>query len=369
MIKLLQGLLALLLLAAPLARAQETALPPPPPLDPAAVRSVMRHAVEDVIRPGYADLARDAEAMKDRMERLCAAPSPEGLTAARDGFVTLTDAWARIEIVRIGPALEDSRFERILFYPDRKGLGLRQIQALLRDEDPAATQLSSLADKSVAVQGLGALDYLLYGEGSDSTATEAGAYRCRFAQAVAANVARVSTALSDGWSAPDGIGSAMIGFGPESPLFRTPDEAATALLGILVHGAEAVRDQRIESFYRGPDRQSFPRQALFWRSERTFPMIAGNLEGLRALFDGSQIATLLPSDPLGTADSIDFLLSNMARTARGMEPQAEAVLADPAQRQRLDYLLLSGKDLIQRLDGELGGAIGLSAGFSFQDGD
>jgi predicted lipoprotein len=42
-------------------------------------------------------------------------------------------------------------------------------------------------------------------------------------------------------------------------------EAITALLGILVHGAEAVRDQRIETFYRNGG-IARPKSAVFRRS-------------------------------------------------------------------------------------------------------
>ena len=57
--------------------------------------------------------------------------------------------------------LQDNRFERILYYPDRKGLGLRQVQALLAEQDASVLAVGALEGKSVAVQGLGALEFVL----------------------------------------------------------------------------------------------------------------------------------------------------------------------------------------------------------------
>ncbi len=68
----------------------------------------------------------------------------------------------------MGPAREDNRFERLFFWPDRRGRGLRQVQGILAEEDETATDPATLYQKSVAVQGLLALDFVLSGEGNET---------------------------------------------------------------------------------------------------------------------------------------------------------------------------------------------------------
>src|SRR5690606_18535738 len=123
-----------------------------PVLDAAKVRAVVANAVDDFIRPSYRDFHTAAGKLATGMQDLCAAPSPETLQSAREAFAEAAAHWARIEIVRTGPALAENRLERILFYPDRKSTGLKQVQALLAEPDEAATDIANLPGKSVAMQ-------------------------------------------------------------------------------------------------------------------------------------------------------------------------------------------------------------------------
>jgi uncharacterized protein len=130
-----------------------------------------------------------------------------------------------------------------------------------------------------------------------------------------------------------------------------------------------VRDQRIETFYKGEDSQTFPRQALFWRSGNTWTMVEGNLEGLGQLMHVSGMVALLPDDQTSIIGSTDFILKSMLRVTGEMNSDIEAAVSDDSQRQKLDFLLVNGRDLIGRLNDQYGGAIGLTSGFSFSDGD
>src|SRR5690606_22737995 len=98
----------------------------------------------------------------------------------RAQFPAVVTAWSRIELYRFGPLMAQNRSDRILFWPDRKGIALRQVQAILADKDEAALAPETLARKSVAVQGLGALEFVLHGTGSEDLATPDGAFRCDY---------------------------------------------------------------------------------------------------------------------------------------------------------------------------------------------
>lgn len=342
-------------------------LPAAAGLDAGKARAVLARAVDEGIRPGYRAFRADAVAMAEAMKTLCAAPSADHRAKADKAFAALVAGWGRVEIVRLGPALEKNRFERVLFYPDRKGLGLKQTQAILKAEDPAA--LTSLSGKSVAVQGLGALDYVLAGSGAEALLSGKDSYRCRFGAAIADNIADIAGELDAAWAAPGGIADNIRNPGPDNPLYRTEAEAMTALLGIFVHGAETVRDQRIEPILRGAEAEMRPRAALFWRSRNTWTAVTANLDGLHTLWTKAGMASLLPEDAGSVSSSITFVMKSMRALAARLEPDMERLAADPAGRGRIDYLLVNGRDLILRLSDDYGKAIGLGAGFSFADGD
>ena len=65
----------------------------------------------------------------------------------------------------LGRSRRKTRLERILFWPDRKSIGLKQVQAALAAKDTSITDAGKLKGKSVAVQGLGALEFLLVRDG------------------------------------------------------------------------------------------------------------------------------------------------------------------------------------------------------------
>ena len=360
------------LLALPLgfgpAMAQESPITPGV-LDTAKVPGVMAKAVDGFIRPGYHRFHDSATAMTSAMGALCAAPSPTSLEAAKTAFGSVVDAWSRIEIVRVGPVLEGNRFERILFFPDRKSTGLKQVQAALAKADESATSMETLKDKSVAMQGLSALEFVLYGTGFESLATEKDGYRCRYGAAIAANLQRLGGELAAEWDAPDGVAAAWKTPGPDNPIYRDEAEAAKELLGVLVHAAETVRDQRIESFYKGDAAKALPRQAIYWRSGNTFRSITANIEGIRDLMDQSGMVDLLAEDNRSVVSSTDFVAHSLSRVSGDIEPDVEKALATPEQVAKLDFMLLNSRDLILRLNNDLGGGIGLAAGFSFSDGD
>lgn len=350
------------------AAAQDASLAPPT-LKSEAIPAVMEKAVDGFIRPGYHRFRDASAALETDLRALCAAPSADALDVARGAFDDTVAAWSTIEIVRVGPVIEANRFERILFYPDRKSTGLKQVQAILAKPDESATSVETLKDKSVAMQGLGALEFVLFGTGSDGLVEEKEGFRCRYGAAIAGNLVRLGGELADAWDKPDGIQDAWKHPGPDNPEFRDGREAITALLGILVHGAEAIRDQRIETFYKGEENNTFPKQAIYWRSGNTFTAIHGNIEGLRSLMKESGMVDLLNDDSRSIVSSIDFVSKSLVRVADDINPDVEAAVSDPAERAKLDFLLLNSKDLILRLNNDYGGAIGLAAGFSFSDGD
>lgn len=349
--------------------AQEADTAPAATLPDAEVTKVMTAAVDGFIRPGYDAFHQSAEKMTAAMKTLCETPSAANYGAAQTAFRDAVVSWAHIEVVRVGPVIEQNRFERILFYPDRKSTGLKQVQAVLSKSDETAADPDTLGTKSVATQGFGALEYLLFGTGSETLASEKNGFRCRYGAAVAGNIANVAKELSDIWDAPDGIQKAWEQPGPDNPAFRTGGEAMTTLLGILVHGAEAVRDQRVETFYKGADKAKFPKQALFWRSENTWPAVKGNLEGLSALLETSGMVNLLQEKDRPVVTEIQSKLKSMIDLSGTITPDLEKAVSDETERRKLDTLLADGKDVITKLNDGYGGAIGLSSGFSFADGD
>jgi len=338
-------------------------------LDDAKAKQVMANAVDGYIRPAYRDFHDKAEALTFETGKFCAAPDEEGLTAVKARFADAVSSWGHIEFLREGPVMQQNRLERILFYPDRKSTGLKQVQALLANPDDSVTVATKLKDRSVAIQGLGAFEFLFYGTEPAAIVAEENRFRCRYGLAIAGNVEIISGELQSAWDAPDGIARDWKAPGADNPIFRDSKEAVSALIGIAVHGVEMVRDQRVKHFYKGRDSKVSPKLAVYWRSDLTMPALAANVDGLAKFWKATDFALIMDPDMGSLADSAHFDLRASATALGKMgQPTAER-LKDNSYLGRLDFIEFNLKDAMTRIDKDVGGAVGLGAGFSFADGD
>jgi predicted lipoprotein len=331
--------------------------------------AVVQAAIDGFIRPGYAALSERTGSLDAAVEALCAAPSAGKLDAAREHFRAATDAWSAIETVAFGPITEDNRLERLLFWPDRKGIGLRQVQAAIAGSNADAADPAKLATMSVAMQGFGALEFVLFGTGSDTLAAPGDPYRCRYGAAIAANVAAIAGDVEAAWRRPDGFAREWANPGPGNPLYQNGDEAVTQLLKVFVNGLEMIRDVRLAGFLGEHAEGDRPRQAIYWRSAGTARSLTADLAGMKALFDISRLGEQLSPDTHWIAESIDFEFDNAVAAGRAADGPIADVLKDPIKRGKLDYLRIVTSSLSDLFGRRLSAAFGLTAGFSSLDGD
>lgn len=330
---------------------------------------ILTKLLEQYIRPSYGNFEQQTSLLVDKTQRLCRQPSAAQLSIVKQQFAKSALSWARIEWLRIGPVMSNNRLERVLFYPDRKGTGLRQVQRALGNEDKTVLQPDRLAKKSVAMQGLGALEFLLFGTGYETLIDSDHKFRCLYGLAIAENLHQIAVEINQGWQDGTKFAAYWVTPMPDNPLFRTDLEALNRIIGTIIHGLEAQRDVRIGAFLKENSDQDRPKSALFWRSNLCLAMIAEGLSGLKDIYQASGLAEFIPADRSWLKSSIAFELNQSVRTAQGFDGAVGLLLKDADTRERLAYLRLVMGFAIERLDGAVAPALGLQAGFSFGDGD
>ena len=332
-------------------------------------KDVLHAAVVEVIRPNMLRLDDRARGLENAMVALCAAPSAEGVAIASQQFADVVTAYGKIDFLRIGPLMEDNRADRLLFWPDRRGIGLKQVQAILAEEDAAATDLAGLKGKSVAVQGLGALDYVLFGSGAETLTSTTGAFRCAYGRTIAANIAGMAEEMVAGWYLPGGIADHLQAPQPDYADYRSETEAMEALVGLVAHGLEGLRDKHLLPFMASADGPAKPKLAVFWRSGATMAFVRANMDGMGELMARSGVARAVDEANQGLDNSIQFEFRNATRALDLVTLPVEAAVADAKQAQALKYLVLVTGSLQAMVGEQLPTALGLSVGFSSLDGD
>ncbi|KKB75825.1 hypothetical protein VW35_18825 [Devosia soli] len=350
--RLLRALLAAVLLVSP-AAAQV--------ISPS---EMLRSSVSNFIRPQTKAFAARADELTSAMGALCENAMPVDLRLAQDAFAKAAAAYGRVEFLRLGPLMDDNRADRILFWPDRKGIGLRQVQQVLAEKDASATELEGLQGKSVAVQGFGALEFVLFGTGFEALTSPDGAFRCTYGQAISQNLAQMAGEMSEGWADPEGIAKRLTQPEPGYSDYRTTTESLETVVGLVSHGIESLRYTRINPFIAKGDGKANPKQALFWRSNQTIPMLRANLDGLRGLIELSGIIT-----DATLSGKVSAAFDRAEAAADKVTLPVEQAVADPAQAAALNDLVVATQELQRLIGEELSATLGLSVGFSSLDGD
>lgn len=332
---------------------------------------IVGDVIIDFIRPATTALHARANTMRAAANALCEKPDAVALDVARNEFSALVKDWGQVELLRLGPLTQDNRLERMLFWPDRRGRGLKQVRDIVRTGDETALKVATLSEKSVAVQGLLALEFTLFGDGSTTLASSEGAVRCDYMQAIAENIVNLSGDIEAAWydEGPQAISTLWQNPSDSNPLFRDGREQLSALFKIVGGGLEIVSVQRISPFLDESFEKAKPKSALFWRSDNTVNAVAANFAGLEAIMESADLAGALDGDAIRTADSVFFEFGNAARTLEAINKPTEDIAASEDDYAKFGYVNIVARSIEKIMREQLSPAFNLSSGFSSLDGD
>jgi predicted lipoprotein len=227
-----------------------------------------------------------------------------------------------------------------------------------------------LQEKSVALQGLVTLEFVLFGTGSEVLAGGAPqSFRCRYAHAIAGAIRNVAQQSAAEWRSPNGIAQRLIAPGLADPDYRSVREVLEEFVGALSHGLEGIRDTQLLPFLGREDEKPRPRSAPLWRSNSTVVLITEGMKGITTFVEKTGIALAAPEQGKFIHDAIAFETRNIARARDAITGSVEEALADPHQLQGYEYLVVLTQSLQALIGEQLSAALGLSVGFSSLDGD
>lgn len=361
--------------AAPCARAE-------PAMDD--YRKLNAALVERHVVPRYKALTAATAALSDIAEKFCAAPDDKGLAALKAAFQEAVDAWQGIQHVRFGPIDLFMRSMRVAFWPDPRDTGGRQLDQILTQRDRAAIDPKGFGDHSVAVQGLPAMERLLYDEGAAKAFEGGGAtarFRCAFAVAVSKNIAKIAADVLTDWTAGDPPFAKVI-VAADGPIYRTPKESTLELFKALHTAVELVADHKLKKPMGPVAKRARPSLAESWRSGHSLENIRVNLAAAEAMYLGEGegegggdgdggFSTFVTG--VAHKKELDDLLRRAFKqtraTAAAIEgPLKEAILAK-GQRPKVEQLQKEAAALKQLLARDLTEALGIPLGFNALDGD
>jgi len=313
--------------------------------------------VEEVLIPAYSRLSQETEHQERLWTNLCAGTNVIKVDAVRRAFHQTSDAWAAVFNWDVGPMTLLLRRDRFYHWPERRNAIDKGLTKLLSAQDQRKLEPSVFAGASVAVQGLPALERLLYGP-SDVTQDD---WACRVGQAIVRNLNAIAQGAVNEWR-DDVFGFIQRGE-PHPIYFGDPRETSNSFFTGLLTGYAIIKDQKLLPVLGESAQKAKPNLTEGRRSGRFLRNLRLNMEGL---FRVDQVfATHLPPDAAVTlaADKEDLL-----RSLEQLEP-LETSVYDPVQRDRyagvIRNLTSYRASIIQLFTTHLG----VKVGFNSLDGD
>jgi predicted lipoprotein len=348
--------------------AQAPSSVPPPPAD---VLTRMTISAVDTYILGALDRWKASTAgYGATLAQYCRAPSADGRTELRTGFADLLVAWAGVDFLQFGPLARDARADRYAFWPDPHGTGERQLRQFLAQRDPAILAPGALAKQSAAVQGLPALERLVF-DGSDALASAATPipFRCDLAKAVAANLGAIADAVVAEWQGDRGWRALMLAPTHDNPVYIKADEPVVELMKALISGLERLSDQRI-SPARGPMPQAArASRAPYAMSGATPAYWRASADSLTRFAEALGLTGLVPPDKAAMASDAATQWTKLHDALAAAGNDLEAALTSPGPRAKLGDALTTLQRLKTLFGTEIPATVGLTTGFNALDGD
>jgi predicted lipoprotein len=317
----------------------------------------------DVVTPAFRSLAGETKKLAQAADDFAAQPSQDGFAAVRVAFDSVSDAWMQAQFFRLGPLGAQQRSDRFAYWPERRPIIDKQLSALLAKADPETLSEEKFGQSSVAVQGLPALERLLYGDTARQVLSAGPEQKARIAviKAIAHNLDSLARELAATWEKAQS----------DPKLFaQDPNEATAQLYAGLMTGLQIVSDQKIA----GPRGQTVdkakPKSAEQWRAGRSLKNITLNLTALRDATTGpSGFVSLLGADQAALKTEIAEAFDAALKAAEAAPEPLDTAVTDPEGRKKVGALLIAVNHVRDVLNQKVPPAIGISLGFNEMDGD
>ena len=329
-------------------------------------QAVSQALTDGVLLPAYSAWHEADRQLAVSAQGFCA--GTQNLAETRRVFLSAQSAWAGVQPALIGPLAEGNRAWQIQFWPDKKNLVARQVEALINTK-PALTP-ADLDKASVVVQGLTASEYVLFDPAIDLVNAEQKARYCPLLIAIGQHQNKLAADVLSQWQGQNGIGAQLKHFPNER--FADAQEAVAELLRTQVNALDGLKKKLGTPLGRQSKGQPQPYQADAWRSNASLTNLAASLASAEQLWTGAEqdgLHTLLSREHSDLKTRIDAAYRDTRQRLEAAQRPLSEMLRDETGLQEANALYDSLNTLHRLHEAELAKALGIQLGFNAHDGD
>lgn len=309
------------------------------------------------IGSGYQQLADQSAELSGRLSHLCPAPDEKqtGVTQLKSAWRDALIAWQAVRFVDFGPIEQNSRAWQIQFWPDRKNLVGRKVDAWLKRTDEASP--SAIAEAGVAMQGLPAMEYLLFDERFQQSETPGWPKRCALLKPIATHLKTITRQLASDWQAYGNF-------------YRDQGDLTARTAESAMNAVEHLRSRRLgAAMGLGGNTNRNPYLGDAWRSGASLTAQQASLSGLSTYFFPGLKRLLSARDQTGLFDDLTTQTNDTLSEYRSVEQPMTSLLKSDSGYRILQGLYIELSQLEPLLIGRLASALDIQRGFNSSDGD
>lgn len=330
------------------------------------------------ILPAYRDFLAASRQLREATTTFCSATeqSTDTYTVVRSAWRNTATTWAGIQSLQFGPLLVDNQAWKVQFWPDRKNLIARKVEALIKEDAPI--DVARVEKASVVVQGLSALEYLLFDDiaGQLSRYQQADSQRrCDLLIAASAHLEGVAIFLHTAWQSDGGNYAATFSQpGNNNQEYPEAKVAIGTLLDSLVYGLELIKRDKLERPLGLAETGTQIYLLEWWRARYSRAAIVANLSALHQLFsagEGFGLDDYLQQVVDGTdlAKAIDQGFRHVISQASEIETPLFDAPSSPETLAQAKALSDTITELEVRIKKEIPPLLGITLSFNSSDGD
>ncbi|OYY86033.1 MAG: peptidase M75, Imelysin, partial [Rhizobiales bacterium 35-66-30] len=323
--------------------------------------------IETWLLPRYDALAALTARQDEDWRAFCAKPTAEGVATLTRDFRAAGDAWAQVSFVTFGPVILALRADRFNLFPDKRNAVSRSIPELLADPDDARLQADRFPRLSAAVQGLPALERVLFepNAAQDLVSGPQAARRCQLGAAIALNLATIAKEIRTGWGTETAGLLAEVKSGTGDKVFLPdPAQVPSLILTDLAGAYQRVVDQGLIAVLGKSLEEAKPQSGEGRRAGREAAVLQQMVTSANAL--GTQLAADLPEPAKG---QVLARFAAAQKAVDGLPADLGAAAADPKRRKLLENAVTEVKAAQKAVVDPLAAKLGVPLGFNALDGD
>lgn len=307
--------------------------------------------LQEVIQPEYSRFIDSSKTLQSNATAFCSQPDETRFRTLRDQWRTTMGDWQRAEAV--GQIYLEDNMDgwRFQFWPDKKNLVGRKVEQLLTKELP-----DTLGGESVIVQGLSALEYLIFDPKAGSWVSLGSEQRCALLQTVSRTMVENATSINHNWYEPGEFYLKITSTEPDKQV-NVP---------VLVLNSLDVLVSRLIREINLPLGKSQANHYLAesWRSGQSLTNLSTSLDMAQSMIDFVKV------NSKSSGDEWSDLQTSM-RALKGSLDQLPASFALAHEQYGRDKLLEVSKELeaVRGIIQKASTTLNIPLGFNASDGD